>query len=328
MLRLLLISLCFGTSFFHATAQIVDLELASDSWPPFTHSEESMAVAGQLVREALNRNEIATSTKIIPFKNVLSGLQTGDYDGSAALWKDEEREGYLRFSDPYLQNQLVLVSKIGGDVSMSDLSELPDGTTLGIVDSYSYGPESADFEHLEIVSGESDQANLNALLKGRVEYILIDDLLIHYLMQFQPGDLATHLEVGHVPLVTRSLYFAVREDLEGGEELMAKFNRTIGEMIADGSYHRILKLHWIKADIDGDGKLEMISAGSTAGLEPPSRSYSVATDEEHLAMAATDNTYYIDGTIYQSWDEVPEKYKRPTPRKEDVEDFTFMRMNF
>ncbi len=99
-------------------------------------------------------------------------------------------------------------------------------------------------------------------------------------------------------------------------------------MIADGSYHRILKLHWIKADIDGDGKLEMISAGNTAGLQAPMRSYSISTNDDHTAMASSDDTYYIDGTIYASWDEVPEKYKQPTPKKEDVEDFTFMRMNF
>ncbi len=224
--QLLLSFLCSAFSYC-SMAQIVELELASDSWPPFTHVDESSAVASQLVREALNRNEVAVSTKIIPFNHVISGLKKGDYDGSAALWKNDERSEFLRFSDPYLQNQLVLATKSGGDVSMQHLNELPAGTKLGIVGSYSYGHDVSDLDQIELVSGVSDQENLSALLKGRVDYILIDDLLVHYLMQFQPGDLANHLEVGTTPLLTQSLYFAVRSNLDGGDKVMEDFNKAI-----------------------------------------------------------------------------------------------------
>lgn len=306
-------------------AQIVEVQLASDTWPPFTGMIENQAVASQIVREALNRNEVAANTKIIGFEHVMDGIKAERYDGSAALWKDEQRDEFLIFSKPYLENQLVLVGRKGTDVSMRALDEL-QGKKLALVDAYSYGITDKDLADIGITYGKSDQANLIALLKGDIDYMLVDALLIHNLMQTQPLQTADKLSVGDAPIITKSLHFALRKDLEGADALIKEFNQSVDAMKADGTYNRILKLNWIMVDVDGDGELEYVANIQGDPLSVPSKSYDVALiggDSTRL-----NEKYYVDGKLYNSWEEVPVKYKRGTPSKEDVEDFTFLQFDF
>ena len=51
-------------------------------------------------------------------------LLSGEFDGSAALWKDTERERALIYSEPYLENRLILVGRQGSDVSATTLAGL------------------------------------------------------------------------------------------------------------------------------------------------------------------------------------------------------------
>src|SRR6185369_1113400 len=100
------------------------LKLASDVWPPFTDVDSSHAFALDLVKEALARTKVQEHTDILDFKKVMEGIQNGTYDGSAALWHSPERAAYLLYSEPYLENRLILVGKKGSNVNATSLSEL------------------------------------------------------------------------------------------------------------------------------------------------------------------------------------------------------------
>src|SRR5688572_26234699 len=103
--------------------QDASLKLASDVWPPFTDKSDKKAVAVDLVKEALRRAGIEVKTEITDFPIVIGGSQQGTYQGSATVWQTAEREGYMKFSNPYLQNKLVLVALKGANVSARKLSE-------------------------------------------------------------------------------------------------------------------------------------------------------------------------------------------------------------
>ena len=62
---------------------------------------------------------------------------SGPFDGSAAAWKDAEREKALLFSQPYLENRLMLVARRGGDVSAATVADLK-GKRVAIVEGYAY----------------------------------------------------------------------------------------------------------------------------------------------------------------------------------------------
>lgn len=312
---------CLNTVWCYS--QTTHLKLASDIWPPFTNEEPHRSFAIELVEEALKRSGVASTTEIIKFSEVLDGIKQEHYDGSAALWFNEEREQSLLFSAPYLQNQLIVVGRKGSDVDVNSFADL-NGKKVAIVGNYAYGSEVTESSEVNLVSGNSDQQNLERLLKGEVDYMLVDNLLMEYMITHQREEVIKHLEVGRVTLFKRSLHFAIRKDIDGAESIIDRFNKGIIKMIMDGAYNRILELNWIRADVDGDGKLEMIGGGHVGKAEPGS-SYDVWFTES--APGPEGNQYYIDGKLYKSWDSVPQKYK-VAPPSERPEDLKLLQFNF
>lgn len=294
--------------------------MASDVWPPFTNVDPQRAFALDLVQEALNRSGVKSETKIVEFEEVVKGIVDGSYHGSAALWYTKDREETLLFSAPYLQNRLILVGRKGVDVGMTSFSEL-NGKKVAVVGSYAYGAEVEQAEGVDLIQGKSDQQNLELLLKHEVDYMLVDALLMEYMLTHQKDEVLRYLQVGRTPLITRSLHLAIRKDIQNAKSIMERFNQGIIKMIADGTYNRILQINWIRADVDGDGKLELVG-GNNSGKAAPTSSYDVWF-ETNSAPSNT-NRYYVDGRVYQGWDNVPQQYKSQ-PVSERPEDLKLLK---
>ena len=289
--------------------ETLELHLASDAWPPFTNTADHSRLAIDLVHQALDRVGITATTRIVDFGAVILGLQDGSFDGSGALWRTTERESLLLFSEPYLENRLILVGRKGSDVSATDLSDLK-GKRIAIVGSYGYGEAVKNASEPIFVNGQNDQENLQKLLAGEVDFMLVDELLIQYVLAHQKSEVAEFLGVGATTLIRRTLHFAVRKTLIDAASIIERFNAEIKTMLADGTYNKVLHLNWIRADVDGDGHMELVPINGWAGGLQPITGYDVLTRDS--AGGASDETdrYWIDGQTYEGWDKVPENYKR------------------
>ncbi len=289
--------------------QVTTLKLGSDVWPPFTNEKPEKAFALDVVTTALERSFVKPEIVIEDFEQVMNDLREGNLDGSAAIWKTPEREALLIFSQPYLQNQLILVGRKGSDVSAESLGILK-GQKVGIVSNYAYGENISEQTEVNFIQGSSDQDNLEKLLNNEIDYMLVDALLIQYVLRYQAEDVARYLEIGTRSMITKALHFAIRKDYPGAANIIQKFNESILLMIADGSYNEILQVNWIQADVDGDGNVELVLKGTAAGVQAPSGSYSVWFDNQKPAIAGTGG-FYIDGKYYDSWNDIPNQYKTP-----------------
>ena len=291
-------------------AETLELRLASDMFPPFTNTAGQSRLAIDLVHGALDRAGITATTSIVEFGAVILGLQDGSFDGSGALWHSAERETFLLFSEPYLENRLVLVGRAGSDVSAVRLSDLK-GKRVAVVGTYAYGETVKNASEPLFVNGQNDQENLQKLLAGEVDFMLVDELLIRYVLQYQKSDAAKHLQIGSTPLVRRNLHLAVRTALPGSKAILEKFDAEIKKMLADGTYNRILRLNWIRADVDGDGRMELVPMNARAGRIPPTAGYRILSPDTTGEPSDETDRYFIDGQAYEGWDNVPERYKLP-----------------
>ena len=294
------------------------LNLASDVWPPFTDVTTNKAVALDLVHVALARANVQEQTDILDFTEVMNGINNKKFDGSAALWYSPERAAYLLFSEPYLENRLILVGKKGSNVSIDTLSKLK-GKRIAVVESYAYGSLLDQAVGVELIKGNSDQQNLERLLKGEVDYMLADALLIEYLIKYQSKEAAQYLEIGTNTLLRLPLHFAIRRDIPGADKIIENFNKEIKKMIVDGVYNQILQLNWVSSDVDGDGLTELVLNGNKAGTQAPMNIYSVLSQG---GATSKGSHYVIEGKSYSSWESVPDKYKVPqsvvsNPNKKD-----------
>ena len=80
-------------------------------------------------------------------------------------------------------------------------------------------------------------------------------------------------------------------------------------MIADHSYHLLLQVGWIQADVDGDGRTELVPASDQAGTDPPVRRYELVTVTAAGRSPKGPKRFFIGGQVYEGWTNVPEKYK-------------------
>lgn len=312
----------------HAQAQHPPLRLVSTPWPPFTNVEGQPRFALDIVEEALKRSGVEANTTIVQPAEFTTALLGGRYDGSAAAWKDLTREKVLIFSRPYLENRLMLVGRVDSDVSATSLGAL-SGKRIAIVDGYSYG-DGKELSGATFVPAAREEDALKLLLDGQVDYTLMDDLVIQYILKNDPAQARSRLAIATVPILVRPLHLALRRDMPGAETLIARFNEQLAGMVADHTYHRLLGVDWIQADVDGDGRAEYVPRSDRVGPNQPSLTYILPSDGKPLAKPLNpDGRYLIGGSVYDGWTTVPDRFKvddpdRPDPNKSTAAIFRFV----
>jgi polar amino acid transport system substrate-binding protein len=285
------------------------LTLVSSALPPFTNAPGQPRFALDLVEAAFGRIGLTSKTTIVPAAEFTSSLLGPGFDGSAAAWKDPDRERVLIFSQPYLENRLVLVGRHGENVSAKALTDLK-GKRIAIVEGYSYGG-SVESAGPVFVPSVSEEDSLARLLKGAVDYALMDDLVAQYIVNNYPKEAGTRLQIGSTPLATRELFLALRRTRPDAQSIITRFNAQLRGMIADGTYHRLLHVDWIRADINGDGLPEYVPRTNRLGPVEPQRGYTLFTAPETGTTTQTPAKpgYYVGGNIYSDWASVPQPYK-------------------
>ena len=305
-LALLLLSIAAASLI--VSAQASQLRLVSTAWPPFTNAEGQPRFALDLVEAALGRIGLRANTTIVDAAQFTTSVLGSDFDGSGAAWKDDERERVLLFSQPYLENRLILVGRTGADVSVTTLGALW-GKRIAVVEGYSYG-DAIDNAGPTFVRSRSEEDSLRLLLDRSVDYTLMDELVVQYLVDNHAKEAQTKLAFGSTPLLTRQLYFAVRRTRPDATSIIDRFNAQLRGMIADRTYHRLLRVGWIRADVDNDGVAEYVPYSDRPGPQEPQRAYSLfSTGQPAPQSPDSRRRFYVGGNIYNDWAAVPDSAK-------------------
>ena len=293
------------------------LHLVSTVWPPFTNAAGQPRLAVDLVHEGLRRVGVDAETTMVDDGALTPSVLTGKFDGSAALWRDAERERRLIYSQLYLQNRLVLVGRKGSDVSATTLAQVAPGKRIALVEGFAYGDVLAAMKGPAYVPSRSVEDSLRKVLDGDADYTLMEELVIEYLTRDYPKESSDRLAIGATALLTRSLHFAVRREVPNAQQIVDRFNAELTKMVADRTYHRLLQIPWIEADVDGDGRTETVAASDQAGPNPPSRQYQLVTSTatSTTTKPPTQQRFYFGGQVWEGWSSVPARFKVGDPSK-------------
>ena len=286
-----------------------NLRFVSPIRPPFTDAPGNPRFALDLVEAALDRINVKARTTLVPSGQYAKELLTGPYDGTAVGWRDSERERALLFSEPYMENRLVLVGRRGSDVSAKSFASLK-GKKVARINGYAYG-DGIDSAGPVWVGANSEPESLTLLLNGSVDYFLMDELVVQYLLANYPEEARTRLSIGTIPLLIRPVSMTLHKSLPDAGAIIKGFNAQLRAMIVDRTYHKLLHVDWIRADVDGDGRVEYISASDEAGKSQPVRVYDLYSQSLAATTPAAPDTdrYFFGGAVYNGWSSVPDKYK-------------------
>jgi polar amino acid transport system substrate-binding protein len=287
-----------------------NLRFVSPVRPPFSDVQGKPRFALDLVEAALDRINVKATTTLVAPGQYGEALLKGPYDGTAIGWRDSQREQALLFSDPYLENRLVLIGRSGSDVGARTFADLK-GKKLALVNGYAYG-DAIETAGPAWVRTEGEQDSLSRLLSGGVDYVLMDELVVQYLVASYPEEARTRLSIGTFPLLIRPVHLTLHRSLPDAGVIIKGFNAQLRSMITDRTYHRLLHVDWIRADVDGDGKPEYVAGSDQAGSTQPKRAYDLFSQTISAPAPPTppeQERYFFGGSVYNGWSSVPDKYK-------------------
>ncbi|KPJ90219.1 MAG: hypothetical protein AMJ53_14435 [Gammaproteobacteria bacterium SG8_11] len=239
------------------TVNATELKLVADEWPPFTSEKQGQRIAVDLVQTALQNASVDAKVHIVAWQEVLSGVKAGKYDAIVGAWKTPEREQYLLFSRPYMENRIMLIGRQDNKIEFGNIAQLK-GKNVGVVSGYAYGDEINNNNDIKKIPDVTDADNIKKLLKNEVDFILADSLVAQAIKEHLPDDVTNKLKIYDKEVVTQSLFFAVRKNHPDAKGLLDKFNNAVEQMIADGTYNKILGFTWLLADSNSDGVYEYI----------------------------------------------------------------------
>ncbi|WP_461209087.1 substrate-binding periplasmic protein [Desulfocurvus sp. DL9XJH121] len=157
------------------------LVVGCDDWPPYEYKEDGRfkGIAMEILQEALRRIEQpVASIEQYPWARGLRLLEGGGLDVLCSGVMDTARLGYVRYhQEPLVESRWALFVRSDDEerLAVRQLADL-DGKALGIVRGYSYSMVVDEYlrTHGHVVEVSSDRANLELLLRGRVDYVLCD----------------------------------------------------------------------------------------------------------------------------------------------------------
>jgi polar amino acid transport system substrate-binding protein len=225
------------------TARAEVLQVTGSLWAPYLSNElENGGLAADLVRTALERAGYEVQGSAEPWSRAYEGAAIGVYDVVAAIWQNEARGEDLIFSNPYLLNDIIFMSRRGALGNWRTLNDLT-GMRIGVVRDYAYDEAFDNHPDLYRVENNHLIQNLLLLRQGRLDVIVGDKWsILHEISQFMPEDIGYFVALPK-PLARRALRLGVSRQNPRAQEIVAAFDTAIVEMQADGSYDEIVKRH-------------------------------------------------------------------------------------
>jgi polar amino acid transport system substrate-binding protein len=221
----------------HLMAQTVTL--AVDPWPPFT-GKNGKGVATKIVRTALARSGITLKTVDVPWTEAYEGSVAGRYDGVLAIWYDDERAKALLFSEPYMINRVVMVSRTKDKLVLGKLDDLA-GHKVGVVKGYAYHPDFDASTAFTRVESTALAQSLQKLAQGKVDVVVDSEVAVERWLRANPKA-AARLHVHEQAVAERALYVAINPHTPKAEAVVANFNTAIRAMQVDGSLRKLVQV--------------------------------------------------------------------------------------
>lgn len=218
-----------------------------DSFPPMGFRGESGDIVGfdiDMAREVAERMGVELKLRPVDWDGVILSLNKGDID---LIWNGmtitESRQEKIDFSQPYLANrQIVIVAGNSDIASKADLAGKAVGVQMGSSSETAISREPAVLESFDQLKKYAD--NVVALLDlkaGRVDAVVVDEIMGRYYIAKRPGD-----------------YKVIGEDFgreeygigfrQEDDEFRQKVDEILNEMRADGTAAEISE-EWFGEDI-------------------------------------------------------------------------------
>ncbi|WP_435979869.1 transporter substrate-binding domain-containing protein [Psychrobacter sp. DM4] len=214
----------------------MSIKIATESsYKPFSYTDADGKLIGYEIEliDALCAQMKADCDVISQdWDGLIPGLNAQKFDAIiAGMSITPERQEVIQFSDPYFYSSIVLIGKKGDDITIDALSGQPIGSQRATVSSQYLQDEHADAD-IKLYDTQ-DNAYLD-LTSGRTRAMMSDKVTGLDWLKTEAGQ---NYEIKGAEISTDedAMGIGFRKD----DALVAKFNKALSELKANGTYEQI-----------------------------------------------------------------------------------------
>lgn len=231
------VSFLVAILFFSRIATSEELELYGLNFPPFQIEFPENDLKGfdvEVVTEVFERAGIDVEVRFLPWKRVIAVAKKGVIAGMVSCSYQKEREEYLLFSDEISKSRRSFATVVGN--VLGPMNTFEDAKGKMIVVTSGHGTEK-ELVKKDVVheSSFTDQASIKMLINGRVDAFYSS----RELMQFLAKEMGVSDKLEYHDVSSKSVHLCLTKKWQGADALMSKFNKTLKEVKADGTYEAI-----------------------------------------------------------------------------------------
>lgn len=221
------------------------LNVYAPAYPPMViqdkESGEISGIASNVVKELVKIAELDIKLQILPWSNAYSKVINGENSLLYPVIRTKEREKLFNWIGPVNRFHYGIYSLKPVITQYNSIHEFGSsriGVLRGGVDS-SYLKKK---EYENIIEGNSIELLLNMLIKGRIEYLMMDDAtLLYYLDKISvPVTIYNHLSLDDVTVDPFS-YLVLSRDSD--EVYLEKLNSAMSELRSSGRWEELVNFN-------------------------------------------------------------------------------------
>ena len=240
---LLALILLLGAGWLRAEDKVVFVD---EPVAPYCYGElggeATGGITSELLAELFGRLGLDFEIQLLPWARVLKTVEHGKADGIPLLMKNAEREAFLAYTDPVVENRELFyyLPERLGDFQWDTFQDI-QGLKLGLITGYIYNEEflrAVEQQHNPVVYSQDVEANFRLLLAGRVDLTLEDETLAQPVLAEHP-DWAAQVRTAERPVSSYYWYMGISK-LSPLAARMDEINSVLNEMRDDGSLEAIL----------------------------------------------------------------------------------------
>jgi polar amino acid transport system substrate-binding protein len=217
------------------------LRLVADSWPPFTDANmPGGGLATSIVTTALNPCRLRQRFEEVPW----AGRSWALARGATTCWSTPGTTMSARASarSPAPTSSTASACSSARAKAFKRQADLYP-YTIAVVRDYAYSPGFDSDERLNKVPVRSFSSAVRMLAAGRVNLTVEDEYVARYNLQREPQQVRDGVSFVDPPLSENSLHILVSLKHPEHRQVVARFEKAIAAMKADGSYARLLRQH-------------------------------------------------------------------------------------
>lgn len=239
----ILLLILFAVSGFAADKTVT---MIADPWAPYYSKDlPGHGFAADVIREALARKSYKVTFTVRPWKRSLKMVEEGKYDAIATAWYSDERAQKYTFSKPYGECRIVFFTKKENPLQWNNFKDLK-GKKIGVVRNYAYSPEFSQATFLQKDEADNIVINIKKLIKNRTDTILMDKYVGLYTLKKDFPEQAGTIVYSDKPVSLNKLYCMFSKKVPGVDAKREAFNSGLAEIMADGTFDKILMKHNLK----------------------------------------------------------------------------------